>query len=246
MNKLIQLLSHHQTRLHKTLLFGTLVIILGLVNWQIYQKEQHLAHGTKVYLELAPVDPRSLMQGDYMALRFKIADDIRAALKRAQAQSIEAAKSNQGVSDTQSHSVASSEEQNIEITSEQWQSLPNSDGYVIVKIDENHIAHFQAIADAPDDGKSNAKNSGINSAEDSEQTLSSNALRIQYRVRQGQIKFATNAFFFQEGHASVYEAADYGEFRVNSHGEPLLTAMYDADLKKLEYREEGGEQESNN
>jgi len=27
-----------------------------------------------VFIELAPVDPRSLMQGDYMALRFRLAD----------------------------------------------------------------------------------------------------------------------------------------------------------------------------
>ena len=213
MNKLMELFANHRARLHQIMLFGTLAILLGLVNWQIYQKEQHLAHGTKVYLELAPVDPRSLMQGDYMALRFKIADDIRAALKHVQAQSMA-----------------------------DQQSLSNSDGYVIVNIDENHIAHFLAIADAQYDGKGGAENSGGSSVKDSQVIAAQNQLRLQYRVRNGQIKFATNAFFFQEGHASVYEAADFGEFRVNSNGEPLLTAMYDADLNKLEYQAEGSEQ----
>lgn len=45
-------------------------------NMEIYQKEQILAHGERFYLELAPVDPRSLMQGDYMRLRYAIANEI--------------------------------------------------------------------------------------------------------------------------------------------------------------------------
>ena len=52
------------------------VASLGLVNYSIAQKERLLASGAVVFLELAPVDPRSLMQGDYMALRFAIADQI--------------------------------------------------------------------------------------------------------------------------------------------------------------------------
>ncbi|MFU2070632.1 GDYXXLXY domain-containing protein, partial [Bordetella hinzii] len=47
-----------------------LVLVLGVCNVTIYQREQLLAHGQVAILELAPVDPRSLMQGDYMALRF--------------------------------------------------------------------------------------------------------------------------------------------------------------------------------
>lgn len=34
-------------------------------------------HWPVVYLKLAPVDPRSLMQGDYMVLRYAIAQKIR-------------------------------------------------------------------------------------------------------------------------------------------------------------------------
>ncbi|MEJ2895074.1 GDYXXLXY domain-containing protein [Bordetella avium] len=50
--------------------FAGLLLVLGVCNFTIYQREQLLAHGQVVILELAPVDPRSLMQGDYMALRF--------------------------------------------------------------------------------------------------------------------------------------------------------------------------------
>jgi len=47
--------------------------ILAAVNYVVHQREQLLASGRVVLLELAPVDPRSLMQGDYMALRFAAA-----------------------------------------------------------------------------------------------------------------------------------------------------------------------------
>lgn len=40
------------------------------------KKEELLTDGQLVLLELTPVDPRSLMQGDYMALRYKISDGI--------------------------------------------------------------------------------------------------------------------------------------------------------------------------
>jgi uncharacterized membrane-anchored protein len=52
--------------------------ILAVVNFTVYQREQLLTDGRVVLLELAPVDPRSLMQGDYMALRFRLADQIDA------------------------------------------------------------------------------------------------------------------------------------------------------------------------
>lgn len=42
----------------------------------IYQKEAALQSGVDVILELAPVDPRSLMQGDYMQLRYRLASKI--------------------------------------------------------------------------------------------------------------------------------------------------------------------------
>jgi uncharacterized membrane-anchored protein len=48
------------------------VVVLVAVNGSIVAKERIRKNGERIYLELAPVDPRSLMQGDYMALRFEI------------------------------------------------------------------------------------------------------------------------------------------------------------------------------
>ena len=55
---------------------------LGLINFTIWQHEDTLATGETILLELAPVDPRSLMQGDYMALRFAIAEQIQWRLRQ--------------------------------------------------------------------------------------------------------------------------------------------------------------------
>ncbi len=56
-------------------------------------KEAQLARGTDVLLETVPVDPRDLLRGDYVALRYKISDLpdalFTAVLPRAQAGSLE-------------------------------------------------------------------------------------------------------------------------------------------------------------
>ena len=49
-----------------------LVILLGVFNSSILKEEKLLSEGKLLLLELAPVDPRSLMQGDYMILRYAI------------------------------------------------------------------------------------------------------------------------------------------------------------------------------
>ena len=51
---------------------ATLVLTLAVANVGIWQKEDVIRHGKPVFVELAPVDPRSLMQGDYMALDFRV------------------------------------------------------------------------------------------------------------------------------------------------------------------------------
>ncbi len=57
-------------------LVAAIALVLIAVNLSIVAKERIKTGGELVYLELAPVDPRSLMQGDYMALRFAIAQEI--------------------------------------------------------------------------------------------------------------------------------------------------------------------------
>lgn len=168
--------------MRKPLAVIALVIVLVLVNLAIWHKEQQLAHGRVVLLELAPVDPRSLMQGDYMALRFAMENAIYDALPKQD--------------------------------DEYWRpDVAAEDGTVIVRLDEHRVAHFVARYDG--------------------QALAADQLLLRYRIRHGDVKFATNAFFFQEGHAEFYENARYGAFRVDDDGELLLTDLHDDQYQRI-------------
>ena len=147
--------------------------ILVLANYSIYSRERLRAEGRIALLELAPVDPRSLMQGDYMALNFRVSNEV---FGRRAKEGLE-------------------------------------DGRIVLRVDARGVATFSRF----DDGA----------------PLAADELRIRYRVRADQVKFATNAYFFQEGHAKYYERARYGEFRVATDGESLLTGMRGANLEPL-------------
>ncbi len=150
------------------------VALLAAANWSIYGRERLITEGHVALLELAPVDPRSLMQGDYMALRFKAAEEAFGRVK----------------------------------PKEQLR-----DGRIVLKLDARRVAAFARF----DDGSG----------------LAADELLMRYRIRDGRPKFATNAFFFQEGHAKFYERARYGEFRVAADGEAILTAMRGEKLETL-------------
>jgi len=159
------------------------LFILVLVNLSIAGKERLLAEGRVVYLELAPVDPRSLMQGDYMALNYQVANEVTEALPRKE-------------------------------KGADWRpDLINRDGRIVVALDERSVATFARRED--------------------DQPLAENEAYLRYRVRLGRLKFASNAFYFQEGQAGMYEGARYGKFRVDSAGELLLTALHGEDLEQL-------------
>lgn len=54
----------------KGLIVAGLVLVVGAANVTIWQRQQVVDIGQPILLDLRPVDPRSLMQGDYMALRY--------------------------------------------------------------------------------------------------------------------------------------------------------------------------------
>ncbi len=164
-----------------------LIIVLLVVNWSIYKKEELLESGEVVFLKLAPVDPRSLMQGDYMALRFVVANQIRIGLKEKRL-------------------MASTEFKNRSI-----------DGLVYVQLDERGVASFVSIVEE-----------GI-----SKEAIANKSTALQFRLRKGRVKFATNAYFFEEGRGKKLATAAYGKFRVNHDGELLLVTLHDKNLKEL-------------
>lgn len=162
------------------IVFG--ILILGLVNYSIYSREDLISNGKTVLLELAPVDPRSLMQGDYMALRFSVTAEARKVLREAR--------------------------QSTNVREEKA-----GDGHVILLVDNQGVGRFSRI--------------------DDQSALQTNELRMLYRQRGHKMKFATNAFFFQEGKATMYEAAKYGEFKVADNGDSILVSMRDEGMKLI-------------
>ncbi len=56
----------------KIAVLALFVIILCALNFAIYDKNQIKKQGEFIYLQLRPVDPRALMQGDYMALAYDL------------------------------------------------------------------------------------------------------------------------------------------------------------------------------
>jgi uncharacterized membrane-anchored protein len=59
---------------------ATALFVVAAANVAIWQKEDVIANGRPVFVRLAPVDPRSLMQGDYMRLEFGLPPEVLADL----------------------------------------------------------------------------------------------------------------------------------------------------------------------
>lgn len=52
------------------------IILMSFFSYSVYKQEGIKKSDSKLILELAPVDPRSLLQGDYMVLRYEIVDSL--------------------------------------------------------------------------------------------------------------------------------------------------------------------------
>ena len=59
----------------RVILIAVTIGILLSLNYAIYEKEALKREGSTFYLKLVPVDPRSLMQGDYMRLRYAVENE---------------------------------------------------------------------------------------------------------------------------------------------------------------------------
>ncbi|ANB59777.1 GDYXXLXY domain-containing protein [Anoxybacteroides amylolyticum] len=56
----------------KGLLIGIIALQVAAIGYTAFSKEQLLTHGKLVKLQLVPIDPRSLLQGDYVRLGYEI------------------------------------------------------------------------------------------------------------------------------------------------------------------------------
>lgn len=150
------------------LLLSGLAILAG-INATVWRYERAMSSGEVVLLRLAPVDPRSLMQGDYMRLNYEIARELTSRDARA--------TQNKG-SDT-----------------------------LVIRLDAHQVATLVA------DGKADR--------------LASDERLLQVHQSERQWQIGPDAYFFEEGSGQQYEAARYGEFRLQADGKTLLVGLRD-------------------
>ncbi|HRK25315.1 MAG TPA: GDYXXLXY domain-containing protein, partial [Beijerinckiaceae bacterium] len=62
-------------RFDRALITGGVLATIAIATLGIRDKEAIISGGRILHIALAPVDPRSLIQGDYMALRFALPND---------------------------------------------------------------------------------------------------------------------------------------------------------------------------
>lgn len=153
-------------------------IIFGVVAHLIYKKEAILSQGTTMLLALAPVDPRSLMQGDYMTLNYAMNDKIHQMTYQ--------------------------------------QSTMN--GFIVVKLDGNQVANIVRL-------------------HDDKTPLKENEHLLHFRKRATGTRIASEAFFFQEGHANDFSDARFGEIKVSNNGDTVLLGLRDSEYKPLTHQE---------
>lgn len=73
-------------RLRSIMIAAALVAALAWFNWQVLANERHIATGQPVLFELGTADPRSLIQGDYMILLYRLPNSLAATSLPARGQ----------------------------------------------------------------------------------------------------------------------------------------------------------------
>lgn len=79
-------------------------------------------------------------------------------------------------------------------------------GHLVLRLDEHGVGQFVR-------------------RHDSNTPLAPDEFLLRYRVRDQRVWLGAEAFFFQEGHARLYNAARYGELRVAPNGTSVLVGL---------------------
>lgn len=190
-------------------LVGIFVIaLLGAVNYKVQQFEDVLATGKPVVLKIAPVDPRSLMQGDYMILNYAILSEFQQS--QVLPESNESLESNESIDTLESNETT-------ETTGIDESSSSGNKAYILVHLDKNHVATFcEAQSEIPTDFKHCTPN-----------------VYLPIRYNGSWLpKLPSQDYFFAEGKGEYYAQAEYAEYRFKD-GILLLARLLDKDLKGL-------------
>ena len=186
-------------------LVGVFVIaLLGAVNYKVQQFEDVLATGKPVVLKIAPVDPRSLMQGDYMVLNYAILSEFQQS--QFLSESNESLESNESIDAGEANETIGIDES----------SPSGKKAYILVHLDKNHVATFcEEQSEIPTDFKHCTPN-----------------VYLPIRYKGWLPELPSQDYFFAEGKGEHYAQAEYAEYRFKD-GILLLARLLDKDLKGL-------------
>ena len=189
-------------------LVGVFVIaLLGAVNYKVQQFEDVLATGKPIVLKIAPVDPRSLMQGDYMVLNYAILSEFQQS--QVLTESNESLESNEPIDIVESNETT-------ETTGIDESSPSGKKAYILVHLDKNHVATFcEEQSEIPTDFKHCTPN-----------------VYLPIRYKGWFPELPSQDYFFAEGKGEYYAQAEYAEYRFKD-GILLLARLLDKDLKGL-------------
>ena len=181
------------------------IALLGAVNYKVQQFEDVLATGKPVVLKIAPVDPRSLMQGDYMVLNYAILSEFQQS--QVLSESNESLDSNEPIDTVESNETTGIDES----------SRPSGKkAYILVHLDKNHVATFcEKQSEIPTDFKHCTPN-----------------VYLPIRYKGWFPELPSQDYFFAEGKGEYYAQAEYAEYRFKD-GILLLARLLDKDLKGL-------------
>ncbi|SDH51070.1 GDYXXLXY domain-containing protein [Myroides phaeus] len=192
------------------IIIATLVVVLLLFVKAVMNKENTIKEGKFVLLELAPVDPRSLMQGDYMELNYAITREGRSW--QAVQVATEAFFANDSIGN---NSIALDEAIALQEKKIKESKEIGVRGYVLLDIDANQVGHYIKMTDQIGEIK-----------EGQVYIKFFNNTDWSYNI-------GAESFFFQEGEAEKYEKAKYGGLRVDDKGNSILIGMYDESLQLI-------------
>jgi len=202
-------------RLQLAALLVGVVAVYGSSGWFVYAQERILRHGISFDLELMPADPRALMQGDYMALRFGLSQSIR--LLQYQHPQLDWPHMQLKVW------VLPRKRSGARLYAVQL----HSQSYLVQHVQRPLYAHYQlggVWAQQRQD-----PHPVLNLVPIHDLSVLDNAIAITMQKKLGEwTPDGVNAWFFPEGQALNYSRARWGRFKADGRGAVVLETLLNA------------------
>lgn len=128
-------------KMKKILIVVNIVLLFVITGFSAQKEESYKKLDSYFYLELRPVDPRSLLQGDYMTLNYDILDQTTEFIYQNK---------------SYDYYYDSNEEERKEETKEQKEKRELAEAkkaYIAIRLDGNKVAKFVKLAKEKTDEK---------------------------------------------------------------------------------------------